>query len=48
MSATTNRLSGWTYHAYGQSIVGHVVGPKAHDVTVKLVADQSDTVAGME
>ena len=36
------------YDAYGQSIVGHVVGPKAHDVTVKLVADQSGTAAGME
>jgi hypothetical protein len=38
-----------TYHAkyddYGQSIVGHVVGPQAHDVTIRLLPDDPSTAA---
>ena len=33
------------YDQYGQSIVGHVVGLKAHDVTVRLVPDESSSIA---
>jgi hypothetical protein len=39
----------WAYHSnydqWGQSIVGHVVGPEAQGVTLRLVPEAADTVA---
>lgn len=36
------------YDLYGQNIVGHVVGPKAHDVTVRLVPQAAAPAARAE